>query len=54
MNGPSTWPDAYGEGYQMQTGAYGGLDERVKRRRRKQPAGFAPPKPKPTPTKGKR
>lgn len=34
-------------------GSYGGLDDRVKRRRKKHPLGFAPPKPpaKPKPRK---
>ena len=40
----TTWPDAYGAGYQIAVGSYGGLDDRVKRRTRKQPLGFAPAK----------
>lgn len=38
---PTTWPEYE---YQLSVGSYGGLDERVKRRTRKQPVGFAPPK----------
>jgi hypothetical protein len=47
----STWPNDLGEGYQLYTGTYGGLDDRVKRRKRKQPLGFAPQQPKKTPAK---
>jgi hypothetical protein len=43
---PTTWPEYE---YQLSTGSYGGLDDRVKTRKRKQPIGFAPPKPKPKP-----
>lgn len=32
-------------------GSYGGLDDRKKLKRRKQPLGFAPSKPKPKPKK---
>lgn len=49
----SMWLD-----YTIPTGSYGGVDERFKRtsRKKKQPVGFAPPKPprSKTPTKRKR
>jgi hypothetical protein len=34
-------------------GSYWGIDERYKRRKKKQPVGFVPPTPKPTPRKKK-
>lgn len=40
---PATkWPEYE---YQLSTGAYGGLDDRFKLRRKKHPIGFAPPQP---------
>lgn len=40
---PTTWPEYE---YQLHVGSYGGLDDRTKRRGRKQPVGFVPPQPK--------
>lgn len=48
----TSWPNDYGEGYQIYTGSYGGIDDRFKSRRRKRAVGFAPPEqPKPKPRK---
>jgi hypothetical protein len=53
MSWPSTWPNEYGEGYQLYTGSYGGTDDRFKRRKKKQPLGFAPPRPPSAPKRKK-
>jgi hypothetical protein len=50
----STCPDDFGQGYMLQLGSYGGTDDRFKRRKRKQPVGFAPPRLKPKPRKRQR
>ena len=50
----TSWPNDCGEGYQIYTGSYGGLDDRFKRRKRKQPVGFAPPQPKQQPKRKKK
>lgn len=45
----TSWPNEFGEGYQISVGSYGGLDDRFKRKKRKLPAGFAPPRQKSKP-----
>ncbi len=51
---PSTWPDEYGQGYSLGVGSYGGVDERFKRRKKKNPVGFVPPRPPKPKTRKKR